>query len=89
MILYILLIIISYLNWRQSMEKRVMTVALNELEMQVLEKLAERRGLTKVGVLRQALRAYQLLDERAKQGQKLFLEDPITKEKTELALMVA
>ena len=71
------------------MEKRVMTVALNELEMQVLEKLAERRGLTKVGVLRQALRAYQLLDERAKQGQKLFLEDPITKEKTELALMVA
>lgn len=71
------------------MEKRVMTVALNDLEMQVLEELAERRGLTKVGVLRQALRAYQLLDERANQGQKLFLEDPITKEKTELALMVA
>lgn len=71
------------------MEKRVMTVALNDLEMQVLEDLAARRGLTKVGVLRQALRAYQLLDERANQGQKLFLEDPITKEKTELALMVA
>lgn len=71
------------------MEKRVMTLALNDREMQMLEQLAERNGLTKVGVLRQALRAYQLLDERVNQGQKLFIEDPLTKEKTELALMVA
>ena len=71
------------------MEKRVMTLALNDREMQVLVDLAERHGLTKVGVLRQALRAYQLLDERANQGHKLFLEDPMTKEKTELALLVA
>ncbi len=71
------------------MEKRVMTLALNDREMQILEQLAERHGLTKVGVLRQALRAYQFLDERANQGQKLFIEDPLTKEKTELALMVA
>jgi hypothetical protein len=70
-------------------EKKVMTLALNDREMQMLEDLAERHGLTKVGVLRQALRAYQLLDERANQGQKLFIEDPLTKEKTELALMVA
>ncbi len=71
------------------MEKRVMTLALNDREMQILEELAERLGLTKVGVLRQALRAYHLLEERATQGQKLFIEDPLTKEKTELALLVA
>jgi len=57
--------------------------------MQILDELAERQGLTKVGVIRQALRAYQLLEERANQGQKLFIEDPLTKEKTELALLVA
>jgi predicted transcriptional regulator len=71
------------------MEKRVMTLALNDREMQILDELAERQGLTKVGVIRQALRAYQLLEERANQGQKLFIEDPLTKEKTELALLVA
>jgi hypothetical protein len=66
-----------------------MTLALNDREMQILHELAERQGLTKVGVIRQALRAYQLLEERANQGQKLFIEDPLTKEKTELALLVA
>jgi hypothetical protein len=71
------------------MEKRVMTVAFNDREMQVLEELAERQGLSKTGVLRQALRAYQLLEDRAREGQKLFLENPLTKEKTELALLVA
>jgi hypothetical protein len=71
------------------MDKRVMTLSLNDREMRALSDLAERHGLTKVGVLRQALRAYQLLDERANQGQKLYLEDPRTNEKTELALLVA
>ncbi len=71
------------------LEKRVMTLALNDREMQVLEELAERRGLTKVGVLRQALRTYQVLDQRATEGRKLYMEDPLTKEKTDLALLVA
>jgi hypothetical protein len=66
-----------------------MTVAFNDREMEVLEALAESQGLSKIGVLRQALRAYQLIHSRAQQGQKLFLEDPLTKEKTELALLVA
>jgi len=71
------------------MDKRVMTLALNDREMQILEHLADKLGLTKVGVLRQSLRAFHLLHERATLGQKLFIEDPQTKEKTELALLVA
>ena len=71
------------------MDKRVMTLALNDREMQVLEEMAERRGLTKVGLLRQALRTYHVLDQRASEGRQLYMEDPLTKEKTELALLVA
>jgi predicted transcriptional regulator len=56
-------------------QKRTMTLTLSDAEMAVLEELATKKDLSKVAVLRQALRLYQLIDDRLAQGEKLFLED--------------
>jgi trehalose-6-phosphate synthase len=64
-----------------------MTLNLNGLEMETLERLAERKGLTKTALLRQALRLYQSIEERLDSGQKMLLEHPETKEKTELVVI--
>lgn len=56
-------------------EKRTMTLNLTDAEMKALEELAERKDLSKTAVLRQALRLYQLVDERLANGDKLFFED--------------
>jgi len=56
-------------------EKRTMTLNLTDAEMKALEELAERKDLSKTAVLRQALRLYQLVDERFANGDKLFFED--------------
>ena len=55
--------------------KRTMTLNLTDAEMKALEELAERKDLSKTAVLRQALRLYQLVDERFANGDKLFFED--------------
>jgi hypothetical protein len=55
--------------------------------MSVLESLSNQRSLTKVGVLRQALRLYQTLDIRQQRGEKLFFENELSKEKAELMLI--
>lgn len=65
--------------------KRTLTVVLSDAEMDVLEKLSSQRSLTKVGVLRQALRLYQTVDLRQQRGEKLFFENG--KEKAELMLL--
>lgn len=41
-----------------------MTLMLTEREMQVLEELCVQKELTKIGVMRQALRLYQLVSAR-------------------------
>ncbi|MEO8494367.1 MAG: ribbon-helix-helix protein, CopG family [Planctomycetota bacterium] len=56
-------------------DKRTMTLNLTDAEMKALEELAERKDLSKTAVLRQALRLYQLVDERLANGEKLFFED--------------
>jgi predicted transcriptional regulator len=65
-------------------DKRTMTLNLSDAEMDALEKLAEQKDLNKTIVIRQALRLYQMMDQRHREGKKLFIEDEITKDKSEL-----
>lgn len=67
--------------------KKTMTLNLTDAEMSVLEAMAEAKDLTKTGVLRQALRLYQLIDVRISQGEKVYVENNLTKEKAELAIL--
>lgn len=68
-------------------EKRTMTLNLSDAEMGALEDLAEKKDLTKSVVIRQALRLYQMVDQRIREGKKVVIEDGITKEKSELMLI--
>ena len=67
--------------------KRTMTLNLRAAEMTALESLCERKGLSKTALLRQALRLYQFVDERLERGEKVFVEDPESKEKAELMVL--
>lgn len=67
--------------------KRTMTLNLTEPEMAVLEALCVEKDLSKTAVLRQALRLYQLVNARLKQGEKLFFEDEVAKEKKEVVVL--
>ena len=66
-------------------QKRTMTLNLTDAEMNALESLAARKDLSKTAVLRQALRLYQMVDERLTNGEKLIFEDD---EKKQSELMV-
>lgn len=68
-------------------EKRTMTLNLSAQEMDVIEQLADEKGLTKTALLRQALRLYQSISIRMAKGEKVFVEDPTTKEKAELMIL--
>jgi hypothetical protein len=67
-------------------DKRQMTLTLSDSEMKLLEQLAERKELTKTGVIRMAIKLFQMVDERTADGEKLFFETA-DKQKTELALL--
>lgn len=67
--------------------KRTMTLNLTETEMDALEELSDKKEMSKTAVLRQALRLYQLIDARLREGEKLFLEDVLAKEKKELVVL--
>ena len=69
------------------MDRKQMTLQLSDREMNVLQELAEARGLSKTALLRQALRLYQSITDRLRTGEKLFLENPDTKEKAELVVL--
>jgi predicted transcriptional regulator len=69
------------------MERRQMTLMLSDREMDVLDQLAERRGMSKTALVRQALRLYQSVTERIEQGEKVFVENPSTKDKAELMVL--
>lgn len=68
-------------------EKKTMTLNLTDAEMAMLEKLSERKDLSKTAILRQALKLYQLIDLRVSEGGKLFIEDDLKKEKAELMVL--
>jgi hypothetical protein len=67
--------------------KRTMTLNLTDAEMNVLEALSTQKDLNKTAVIRQALRLYQMVDQRLREGKKVFIEDEITKAKAELMLL--
>lgn len=67
-------------------DKRQMTLNLTATEMDRLERLAARKELSKTAIIRMALKLFQLVDERAADGGKLFIETE-DKQKTELALL--
>jgi hypothetical protein len=64
-----------------------MTLNLTDPEMEVLEDLSAKKDMSKTALIRQALRLYQLVDLRVRDGQKLFFENDLTKEKAELMLL--
>ena len=67
--------------------KKTMTINLNDNEMSILESICDKKGLSKTALVRQALRLYQTLDIRLEGGEKLFLENPVSKEKSELMVL--
>lgn len=64
-----------------------MTLNLSSQEMDVVERLADEKGLSKTALVRQALRLYQSISVRLDNGEKVFFEDPNTKEKAELMVL--
>jgi hypothetical protein len=68
-------------------DRRQMTLMLSDKEMTLLDRLSESRGMSKTALVRQALRLYQSVTERIENGEKVFVEKPTTKEKTELMVI--
>ena len=68
------------------MAKKTMTLNLTDKEMQVIEKLAQEKDLSKTALIRQAIRMYQIIEDRISNGEKLFVEDS-EKQKTELMVL--
>ena len=64
-----------------------MTLMLSDKEMSLLDRLSQSRGMSKTALVRQALRLYQSVTERLDNGEKVFVEKPATKEKTELMVL--
>lgn len=64
-----------------------MTLNLSDPEMAALEALAEKKGVTKTAVVKQALRLLQMISVRNERGEKLFFEDDETKAKAEVMLL--
>ena len=64
-----------------------MTLNLTPREMAVLEELAAAKDLSKTGVMKLALRLLQAVDAKVRMGQKLFVENDQTKEKSELVIL--
>jgi predicted transcriptional regulator len=69
------------------MDRRQMTLVLTDKEMNLLDQLAERRGTSKTALLRQALLLYQSVTEPVENGEKVFVEHPVTRDKTELMVL--
>ena len=70
-----------------SKDKRSMMLSLPAAEMAVVEALAKKRGLTKTGLVRQAIRLYESVDTRMDQGHKLYVENPEKQDKLEIMLL--
>lgn len=67
--------------------RRRMTLNLAGAEMQFLEELCVRKGVSKTAAIRQALRLYQVVEDRTDKGKKMFFVDNSTKERSELMLL--
>lgn len=65
---------------------KTMTLNLSEIEMAVIDKLADKKGMNKTALVKQALRLYQTVLERLSNGEKIYFEDS-KKQKSELVLL--
>ena len=63
-----------------------MTLNLSEIEMAAIDTLAERKGMNKTALLKQALRLYQTVEERLSKGERIYFEDD-KKQKSEVVLI--
>lgn len=72
---------------KQTAPKKAINLNLTDAEMTALDSLADAKDLSKTAVLKQALKLYQLVDIRSKQGEKLYFESDVTKEKSELMIL--
>jgi len=68
-------------------EKRTMTLNLTDAEMSALDELSQKKELSKTAVLRQALRLYQLVNQRIDRGEKMFFEDEEKGDKAEVVVL--
>lgn len=68
-------------------EKKQVTLNLTDKEADVLEELSRKKDISKTAVLRQALRLYHMVDDRVSQGEKLYFEHDLTKEKAQLMVL--
>ena len=71
----------------KSGKKRSMVLNLTEPEMAIIERLAIEKGVTKTGLVRQAIRLYDSFETRMREGHKLYIEDSDSKEKSELLIL--
>jgi len=67
--------------------KKTMTLNLTEGEMQVIEELCERKGLSKTALVRQSLRLFKSIDDRLELGSKIFVESADKSDKAELMVL--
>lgn len=67
--------------------KRTMTLNLSEVEMSALEGMCDEKGMSKIALVRQALRLYRSVDERLARGDKVFIENSDKTEKAELMVL--
>jgi len=67
--------------------KKTMTLNLTSHEMKALDGLAQKKDISKTAVIRQALRLYQMVELRFDRGEKLYFEDEIEKNKSELLVL--
>lgn len=70
-----------------SASKKTMTLNLTDAEMSALEELCVKKELSKTALLRQALRLYQMVENRLEKGEKLFFEDEQKKERAEIMML--
>ncbi len=64
-----------------------MTLNLSGREMEALEQLCTKKGLSKTALIRQCIRLYQAVDHRLQSGERLYFEDDKKKEKSELVIL--
>lgn len=65
--------------------KKTMTLNLDPREMNILEKLANKKGLSKTALIKQALRTYQALELRLEKGERIFFKND--KSRSEIILL--
>jgi hypothetical protein len=68
-------------------EARGDKTTVTETEMGTLDDLSARKDISKTAVLRQALRLYQVIEERLARGEKLYFEQDNGKDKAELMML--